>query len=70
MRWTGSKVDRDTGLRNVVVVEVVLGCQVESLANGVLDQTGSAEWKESLGGVRTQDGFCSIEEPEWCCKGR
>jgi len=49
-----AEVDTNACLRDVVYVQVQLGCQRSALPLGVLDEADSSERKEGFGGIRVQ----------------
>jgi hypothetical protein len=56
-----AEVNSDASLRDVVDVQVQLGCQRSSLPLGVLDEADGAERKESFGRVRVEQRLHSMK---------
>ena len=56
-----AEVNSDASLRDVVDVQVQLGCQRSSLSLGVLDEADGAKRKESFGRVRVEQRLHSVK---------
>ena len=56
-----AEVNSDASLRDVVDVQVQLGCQRSSLPLGVLDEADGSEGKESFGWVRVEQRLHSMK---------